>query len=111
VITKSIIHATRLSLVTCMLLAGLGCTKNPPVQSEESLQAMRLLYSACNAKDPARLKKVEIMVNAGRETKTWPEEELATFDKILSLAKAGEWKKAEDAAYKFAEDQVGQGKK
>jgi hypothetical protein len=36
-------------------------------------------------------------------------EEKAGFDRIIGMAKAGKWEDAEKAAFKMAEDQVGQG--
>jgi hypothetical protein len=35
--------------------------------------------------------------------------EKESFDKIVAIAKKGEWQDAEKAALKFAQDQVGQG--
>ena len=70
---------------------------------------MKLLYAACNSKDPARLARVEQgMEKMTRESKLAPAEQEA-FAKIIGMAKAGEWERAEKAAFKFAQDQVGQG--
>jgi hypothetical protein len=35
--------------------------------------------------------------------------ERAGFEKVIGMARAGDWERAEKAAFKFAEDQVGQG--
>ena len=35
--------------------------------------------------------------------------EQEAFAKIIGMAKAGDWERAEKAAFKFAQDQVGQG--
>jgi len=86
-----------------------GCREYPAVTSKESLGLMKLLYAACNTKDPARLAKVEQGVEKlSREGKMTPAEKQG-FDKIIGMAKAGEWERAEKAAFKFAQDQVGQG--
>lgn len=70
---------------------------------------MKLLYTACNTKDPARLAKVEQGVEkATRSGKLSPPEQEA-FAKILGMAKKGDWQDAEKAAFKFAQDQVGRG--
>ena len=88
-----------------------GCRQYPPVSSEESLGLMKLLYSACNTKDTARLAKVEAGVEKATNEGRLNAEEQKAFAKIIGMAKAGDWKDAENAAYKFAQDQVGRGKK
>ena len=86
-----------------------GCRQYPPVSSKESLELMKLLYSACNTKDEKRLAEVEKGVEQlTREGKMKPAEREG-FDKISRMARAGKWEQAEDAAYKFAQDQVGVG--
>ena len=81
----------------------------PPVTSPESLQAMKLLYTACNTKDPVRLKQVEKQVQKLDQEKKLAPAEQAAYAKILALANAGEWESAQKAAFKFAQDQVGVG--
>jgi hypothetical protein len=86
-----------------------GCRQYPAVSSQESLYLMKLLYAACNTKDTARLAKVEQGVaKATHEGKLSPPEQEA-FAKITGMAKKGEWQIAERAAFRFAQDQVGQG--
>ena len=43
----------------CAVVWWPGCRQYPAVSSRESLQMMKLLYTACNTKDPTRLEKVE----------------------------------------------------
>lgn len=70
---------------------------------------MRLLYTACNTRDAKRLGDVETGVEKlMREEKMSPIEK-ASFDRIVAVAKSGEWDDAQKAAFKFAQDQVGQG--
>ena len=86
-----------------------GCRHYPAVTSEESLYLMKLLYTACNTKDPARLAEVERGVEkATRAGKLSPPEQEA-FAEIIGTAKNGEWQEAERAAFRFAQDQVGRG--
>ena len=86
-----------------------GCRQYPAVSSRESLALMRLVYSACNTKDPARLAQAERrLAELDRQGKVTPEEK-AGFDRIIGTAKAGKWEDAEKASFKFAQDQVGQG--
>ena len=86
-----------------------GCRQYPAVTSKEALQQIKLLYAACNTKDPERLGRVERGIEKlTRESKLSPAEQEG-FAKIIAMAKAGDWERAEKAAFKFAEDQVGQG--
>ena len=84
-----------------------GCKKYPPVSSKESLELMKLLYSACNTRDTERLERVEKGVTELAAEGKMTDEEKKTFDQIIGWARAGKWEKAEDAAFKFAKDQVG----
>ena len=101
--------------IAAVLLAPLvviwwpGCRQYSPVTSREALGLMQLLYTACNTKDPARLAKVETGIGKlTREGKMTPDERDG-FDRIIAMAKANDWSRAEAAAFKFAQDQVGVG--
>jgi len=86
-----------------------GCRQYPSLTSKEGMQQMKLLYAACNTKDTERLGRVEQGVEKmTREGKLSPAE-LEAFSKIIGMAKASDWERAEKAAFKFAQDQVGQG--
>jgi hypothetical protein len=86
-----------------------GCRQYPPVSSPESLTLMRRLYTACNTRDPQRLAGVEQrLAELEQDGKVTPEEK-AGFERIIGMARAGDWEDAEKAAFKFAQDQVGQG--
>jgi hypothetical protein len=86
-----------------------GCRQYEPVKSREALGLMQLLYAACNTKDPARLSRVETGLDKlSRDGKLSPGE-ASGFNRILAMAKAGDWSRAEAAAFKFAQDQVGVG--
>lgn len=86
-----------------------GCREYPAVTSKESLSLMKLLYAACNTKDPVRLAKVEQGIEQLSRAGKMTTAEKDGFDKILGLAKGGDWAAAEKAAFKFAEDQIGVG--
>jgi len=81
----------------------------PAVTSQESLQTMKLLYTACNTKDVARLKQVEERVEKMTRAEKLSDAEQKAFAKILVLANSGAWDRAEKAAFRFAQDQVGVG--
>jgi len=86
-----------------------GCRQYPPVTSKEALSAMKLLYSACNTKDPVRLAEAERRVADLAAGGRMAPAEKAAFDRIITQARAGDWAAAEAAAFKFAQDQVGRG--
>lgn len=81
----------------------------PAVASEESLGLMRLLYSACNAKDAERLTLVEERLAKMEADGRLTAAEKKAFTSIISQAKSGKWDEAEKAAFRFAQDQVGRG--
>jgi hypothetical protein len=86
-----------------------GCRQYPAVSSRESLLLMRLLNTACNTRDEKRLAEVDRrLAELERQGRVTPAEK-AGFDRIIGMAKAGDWEDAEKAAFKFAQDQVGQG--
>jgi len=86
-----------------------GCRQYPPVSSVESLYLMKLLYTACNTKDPARLAKVEQEIEKLASVQKLTPAEMEAFNKIIGIAKEGRWQDAERAAFRFAQDQVGVG--
>lgn len=86
-----------------------GCRQYPPVSSRESLTLMKLLYSACNTRSSQRLEEVERRLAILEDQSKLTPEEKEGFDRIITMAKAGNWEDAEAAAFKFAQDQVGQG--
>jgi hypothetical protein len=101
--------AAGLLAVPVLIIWWPGCREYPAVSSQESLYLMKLLYTACNTRDPARLAEVEKGVaKATQEGKLTPAEQEA-FGRIIGTAKKGDWADAERAAFKFAQDQVGQG--
>ena len=94
--------------VPLLLIWWPGCRQYPAVTNKESLHLMEALYTACNTKDVKRPAAVEAgLAKLGRVGKLTPAEK-AGFDGVVGKAKAGDWAAAEDAAFKFAEDQVGQ---
>ncbi|MBX9627632.1 MAG: hypothetical protein K2X82_27775 [Gemmataceae bacterium] len=96
-------------LIPLLVVWWPGCRQYPAVSSRESLSLMQLLYTACNTRDEKRLadaeKGVEKLTREGKMTA----EERAGFDRIIGMARAGKWEDAEQAAFKFTQDQVGQG--
>ncbi len=67
---------------------------------------MRLLYTACNTQDNKRLSRVEQEFEQAKRQGKLSSAEQDAFQAILDLAKAGEWKRAEQASFRFSQDQV-----
>ena len=83
------IGATGILLIPLLVIWWPGCRQYPAVTSKDSLGLIKLLYAACNTKDPARLARVEQgMEMTTREGKMSPAEQEA-FAKIIGMAKAG----------------------
>lgn len=86
-----------------------GCRYYPPVSSPESLQLIKLVYSACNTRNQERLAQAEkSLAELVREEKVTAREK-ASFEAIFALARDGEWTQAEEASFRFAQDQIGRG--
>lgn len=86
-----------------------GCRQYPTATSPEAMVLIKMLYTACNTRDPSRLERVERGVElAAREGKLSPAERQA-FEGIIAGARRGDWESARRASLRFAEDQVGRG--
>jgi hypothetical protein len=83
-----------------------GCRQYPRVTSKESLRLMKLLYTACNTRDPVRLATVEQGVEKSTREGKLTETEQNAFRYILDLARSSHWEQAEKASLRFAQDQV-----
>lgn len=98
------------SIASVMLMLGLcltvGCREYPPVSTEESQDMIKLVYTAANTRDEARLAACEIRLKQLIEEKKMGEKESAAFQNIINQAKKGDWQTAQDAALQFAKDQV-----
>lgn len=93
-----------------LMILGLGmaagCREYPPVSTEESQDMIKLVYTAANTRDEARLAACEIRLKQLIEEKKMGEKESAAFQKIIDQAKKGDWQAAQDDALQFARDQV-----
>ena len=107
--TKWLVRAMLLLAVPLVVVWWPGCRQYPAVTSKDALGLMKLLYAACNTRDPARLAKVEQGAEKlAREGKLSPPER-DSFADIIGMAKGGDWERAEQSAFRFAQDQVGVG--
>lgn len=104
-----LLSAAGVMAAVCVVVWWPGCRQYPAVSSPESLTLMKLLYTACNTRDPARLDRVEQGVEKfAREGRMSPGEQTA-FRRIIALARGGDWPQAQAASLRFAQDQVGMG--
>lgn len=86
-----------------------GCRQYPPVTSRENLVLIKLVYTACNTRSAKRLDAARERIDkAASDGRLSPAEE-AGFRKIIDTAATGNWQAAEAAAFRFANDQIGQG--
>jgi hypothetical protein len=101
--------AAGILLIALALIWRPGCRDYPTVTSPESLQLIKLVYAACNSKSLERLEKAEAtLAELAQQNKVTPREKSA-FESIFAMAHAGKWEQAEQASYRFAEDQIGRG--
>lgn len=104
-------HLRWLGIVAGVLLLGIvivwwpGCRQYPRVTSKESQNLIRKMYSATNKRDQALLTSVEQdIVKLKSEGKLSPSEEQG-FLKIIEMAKQGNWQEAQEASFRYAQDQ------
>lgn len=111
-------HGTRLpwlagGLGALTLLLALvwwpGCRQYPAVTSREALSLVKLMYAACNTRDPARLAAAESDLGKLRQSGKLTSAEGDAFDGIVRKARAGAWDAGAADALRFAQDQVGVG--
>lgn len=86
-----------------------GCRDYPVASSVASYGFMEALYTACNTKNSEYLSKIQGQVDHAAKDGRLTPVECDCFHKIIDMAKAGEWTRAEQAAFQFADDQRGRG--
>lgn len=87
-----------------------GCRQYPSVTSRENLDLIKLIYTACNTRNPKRLAAAHERIDKAARAGELSAAEEAGFRSIVETAAAGNWQAAEAAALRFAKDQLGQGK-
>lgn len=84
-----------------------GCRAYSPVTSREGMQVIKRLYTVCDSRDADKLGVLEQDITNLLSSGKISESEKTTFDSIIALGRNGEWDRAEAAAMKLADDQVG----
>ncbi len=98
-----------LALFAVLIGLWLNRRQYAPVTSPESLKLLQLLNTACNTQDEKRLAVAEQQfAKLDREGKLSAGEKTG-YERIIGLARAGQWKTAEEEAMRMARDQVGVG--
>jgi hypothetical protein len=88
-------------------IGGLGCgPRYPKVTSKENLTLVLALRTACSTEDPARLEKVEKALQRAAGEGKLTEAERTALERIIAMARKGEWKRAERACYSFSKAQL-----
>lgn len=95
-----------LALAVFYFLSLTGCGSQPQVSSAESMSLIKKFYTAANSKNDSRLKDCEADFAKLKQAAKLSEKEIESFDKILGLAKSGQWEQAQELALSFAEAQV-----
>lgn len=93
-------------LIGLGLISQTGCNSQPRVSSPEVMQLIRQVYTACNTKNAERLQNTQSRFNELVISGTLTELEQRAFQEIFGLARDGNWEKAQDRAFSFAQSQV-----
>jgi len=89
-----------------MLLCYCGCNQQPRVTSPEAFELIKQAYTACNTQNVKRLEVTKARYDELVAAGTLSEKERKAFLEILDLAREGNWEKAQDRAFSFAQSQV-----
>jgi hypothetical protein len=100
---RTLLLAACLSL---LLASSIGCGSYPEVTSAESLELIRIVYTATNTQNPTRLAAARARYEELDKQHALSEQESARFDAILDLADAGQWEQASAMAMDYAQAQV-----
>lgn len=94
-------------IVVVLLLLGLGgCREHPRVTSRESLEFIKQVYTACNTRNPERLKVCRVKLDELVAQSQLSESEQESFRSIIRIAEAGDWDSAQRSSLQFARDQI-----
>lgn len=100
-----IICCTVLGAVT--LMAGIAYWSRPPVVASENLKFLQLLRTACSSRNPQYVAGVERALQLRRQESQLSDSEWNHFAQILTMAKKGEWERADAACLRFEQSQSG----
>lgn len=93
-------------LLVLAVLVLSGCNSQPRVTSPEAFELIKQAYTACNTKSAKRLANTKQRFEELKASGTLSEAEQVAFLEILDLAEQGDWERAQDRAFSFADSQV-----
>jgi hypothetical protein len=96
-------------LVPLAVMYWPGCRQYPPASSAEALRLSKLVYAAANTKDPKRLDQAAARIEKAAAAGELSATEAEAFRAMVADMRAGRWSAAEQASFRYAEDQIGQG--
>lgn len=88
------------------LALTLGCQRYPTASSPDSLRLLASLRAACNNRSAERVRHVSLAVDYTAERGRMTPEEVKAFNKILNIARGGDYKTAEAECMTFQRGQV-----
>lgn len=95
-----------LGLLTLLLLALPLGRSFPPPSGPDSLALVQQLYTACNTRDPQRLHQVERRLDELHRQQLITPAEHQACQRIIDMAKNGQWDHAAQRSLRFAQHQV-----
>ena len=95
-----------LAIGLCIVFPLVGCDHPPEVTSAKSQELILRFYTACNTRNPERLKAAkqvfQELIDAGKVSAS----EQTRFNQLVELTDQGRWEQAADKAYAFSQAQV-----
>ncbi|OYW18446.1 MAG: hypothetical protein B7Z55_10625 [Planctomycetales bacterium 12-60-4] len=92
-------------VLACAVIVAYRWWTQPPAVEFDNLRYVQLLWTAVSAKNDGWLDKVAAAVESRHQSGEMSASELAHFQAIVSMAKAGQWEAASRDCYEFAEAQ------
>lgn len=94
-------------LGTATLITGIAYWSRPPVVASENLKFIQLLRTACSSRKPEHVAGVERALRLRRQETQLNDAEWNHFAEILTIAKKGDWERADAACQRFEQSQSG----
>lgn len=93
-------HLVRWLLAAPLILAVAGCYR-PPQVAEDNLELISALRTAFSTRSTKRLDDNQRVLNERHAAGELSDAELAAFSELITMARAGDWEKAEQRVVTF----------
>lgn len=103
---RSVWGAPIIVMSCAVLLLTWGCSSYPTVTSPESQDFIKQVYTACNTKNSERLARCSERLAELTKDQMVTKDEAVAFERIINLAKTGDWSAAQQRTLDFAQRQV-----